>query len=116
MLVSGCNADATRRCSRSHARRVAGGDASGRRRWTPFRRGGCSRPTQIFRTSFRSLPRAFARKCCLPVQAVCPGFAIETARAWPRADETRGNFLAHLGGVVTTDLFLAAAGLDALAL
>src|SRR5438874_1227063 len=38
------------------------------------------------------------------------------ARAWPRADERRGNFLAHLGGAVTTDLFLAAAGLDALAL
>src|SRR3989440_381499 len=52
----------------------------------------------------------------LPVQAMCPAFAIETARAWPRADERRGNFLAHLGGAVTTDLFLAAAGLDALAL
>jgi Peptidase_C39 like family len=47
---------------------------------------------------------------------VCPGVAIDTARACADLGTSRGKFLAHSGRVVTTDLFLAAAGLDPLTL
>src|SRR5262249_57491225 len=50
------------------------------------------------------------------LQAVCPGVAIDTARACADLGTPRGKFLAHSGRVVTTDLFLAAAGLDPLTL
>jgi len=47
---------------------------------------------------------------------VCPGLAIDTARACGDLVTPTGKFLAHSGRVVTTDLFLAAAGLDPLVL
>jgi len=47
---------------------------------------------------------------------MCPAIALDTARAWTRHDTARGNFLAHSGAGVTTDLFLAAAGFDPLTL
>src|SRR5205807_949789 len=98
MLVSGCNADATRRCSKSHARR-------GR-----LRRCGATICRDLG-TRLMCLVRRRARQ-----RSARSAWETGTAAAWPRADERKGPLLAPVGGAVTPALFLAAAGLDALAL
>src|SRR5215813_9203486 len=98
------------------ARHEAEHDGSGMLRWTPSRRGGCNHPKHIFRRSCTFLPQRCAKLFAARVQAVCPGPVIDTVRACAGRELSRGNFLAHSGGVVTTDLFLATGGLDPLAL
>src|SRR5262249_53906795 len=61
-------------------------------------------------------PQRCAKLFAARVQAVCPAPVIDTVRACAGRELSRGNFLAHSGGVVTTDLFLATGGLDPLAL
>lgn len=47
---------------------------------------------------------------------MCPGSSVDTARAWPAHAARREKFVTNFRGGLTTDLFLAAAGVDASAL